>query len=140
MSQINKIVTVKLNNTVIMTTTNSTAYTGGNVMVGYNDAYDSIGSGGGGFVVFDNVRVISLGSGIQITNIAKVGNNAQIDFTWFVNDPATAFKLYSATNVAGPYVADNNPATVYSINVPAASYRVVTPATNAARYFRIQHQ
>lgn len=140
MSQINKIVTVKINNTVIMTTTNNTAYTGGNVMLGYNDAYDSIGSGGGGFVVFDNLRVISLPAGIQITNVAKLGNSAQIDFTWFANDPASAFKLYSAANAAGPYVADNNPATVYSVNVPAASYRVVTPATNSARYFRIQHR
>jgi len=140
LSQINKIVTVKINNTVIMTTTNSTPYAGGNVMLGYDDGYDSIGSGGGGFVVFDNVRVISLGAGIQITNIAKVGSNAQIDFTWFANDPASAFKLYSATSASGPYTADSNPATVYSVNVPAASYRVVTPATNSTRFFRIQHQ
>lgn len=140
LSQINGVVTVKLNNTVVMTTANTTAYTGGNVMVGYNDAYDSIGSGGGGFVVFDNVRVISLGSGIQITSIAKIGDNVQMDFSWPLNDPASAFKLYSATSPAGPYAPDNNPATTYSINVPAASYRVVTPAADSARFFRIQHQ
>jgi len=109
-------------------------------MLGYDDAYDSIGSGGGGYAVFDNLRVVSLPAGIQITNIVKVGANAQIDFTWFENDPATAFKLYVASNPAGPYAADNNPATVYSVNVPAASYRVVTPTTNSVRFFKIQHQ
>lgn len=140
MSQIGKVVTLKINNTVIMSTTVTNAYTSGNVMLGYDDAYDSIGGGGGGYVIFDNVRVVSLGSGIQITNVAKLGNNAQIDFTWSANDPATAFKLYSAANVAGPYTADTNAATVYSVNVPAASYRVVTPATNTVRFFRIQHQ
>lgn len=140
MSQIGKIVTVKINNTVIMSYNNTNTTTSGNIMVGYNDAFDSIGGGGGGFAIIDNLRVISLPAGIQITNIAKIGNTAQMDFTWFANDPASAFKLYSATNVGGPYVADNNPATTYSVNVPAASYRVVTPATNAARYFRIQHQ
>jgi len=140
LSQINKIVTVKINNAVIMTTSNTTAYASGNVMLGYDDAYDSIGSGGGGYAVFDNLRVVSLPAGIQITNIVKVGGSAQVDFTWFENDPATAFKLYVASNPAGPYTADNNPATVYSVNVPAASYRVVTPATNSVRFFKIQHQ
>ena len=83
LSQINKIVTLKINNTVIMTTSNTTTYTSGNVMLGYNDAYDSIGTGGGGFAIYDNVRVVSLPAGIQITNLVKLGVNAQIDFTWF---------------------------------------------------------
>ena len=108
-------------------------------MLGYDDPFDSIGGGGGGLVVYDNVRVVSLPAGIQITNIVKVGNNAQIDFTWFENDPATAFKLLTATNVVGPYLDDTNAATTYSINVPAASYRIVTPATNSTRFFRVRH-
>lgn len=106
----------------------------------HDDAFDSVGSGGGGFAVFDNVRVVSLPGGIQITNIVIVGNNAQIDFTWFENDPASAFKLQTAANVGGPYADDANAATTYSINVPAASYRITTPATNTGRFLRIRHQ
>jgi len=140
LSQIGKIITLKINNTVILSYSNTTAFTKGNIMLGYDDAFDSVGSGGGGLVFFDNVRVVSLPAGIQITNIVIVGNNAQIDFTWFENDPASAFKLQTAANVGGPYADDANAATTYSINVPAASYRITTPATNTARFLRIRHQ
>lgn len=139
MSQIGRIITLKINNTIILTYSNTTAFTKGNIMLGYDDAFDSVG-GGGGFAVFDNARVVSLPAGIVITNIAKVANNVQLDFTWFENDPATAFKLQTAANVGGPYADDANAATTYSINVPAASYRITTPATNTARFLRIRHQ
>ena len=129
-----QIISLKINNTLIMTYSNATPFTKGNLMLGYDDAFDSVGSGGGGFAVFDNLRVVRLPDGIQITNIVKIGDNAQIDFTWFESDPASAFMLQTAANVAGPYADDANATTIYSINAPAASYRITTPATNTARF------
>jgi hypothetical protein len=41
-SQIGKIITWKINNTVIFSYSNATAYASGNIMLGYDDAFDSI--------------------------------------------------------------------------------------------------
>jgi len=139
LSQINRIITLKINNTVIFSYSNTTAFTSGNIMLGYDDAFDSIGSGGGGEVIYDNVRVVALPAGLQIKSIATVSTNAQIDFSWFLNDNATAFKLQSATNVTGPYVDDTNTATAYSVVSPANTYRIVTPRTTATRFYRVRH-
>ena len=43
-SQINGVVTLRMNKVVIFSYTNATPYTSGNIMLGYTDAYDSIGS------------------------------------------------------------------------------------------------
>ena len=140
LSQLNNAITLKINNTVIMNYSNATAFTNGNIMLGYDDAYDSIGTGGGGLVIYDNVRVVGLPDvGLRITNISLSGTNAVIDFTWPLNDPASSFKLQSATTVTGPYTDDTNAATTYSVVEPGASYRIVTPRTGAIRFYRIRH-
>lgn len=50
------LVTWLLNDTVIAQFTNTSAFTNGNVLIGYNDAFNSIG-GADNFAVFDNLRV-----------------------------------------------------------------------------------
>jgi hypothetical protein len=138
LSQIGKIVTLKIDNAVILSYSNTTPYTAGNVMLGYDDAFDSQGPADAA-VVYDNVRVVSLPPGLHIDQIQAIGGNAQIDFSWFENDPANAFKLQLATNVVGPYVDDTNTATAYSVVSPASSYRIVTPRTTATRFYRVRH-
>ncbi len=138
--QVNGIVTLTINNTNILSYTNSTASTHGKIMLGYDDAYNSIGSGGGGFVVYDNLRVVRLEGGvaadIQISNnITVAGNNVTIDFTAGPGEPTTAFKLVSADNVAGPYV-DDNTATITSLG--GSSYRATTTATGTMRFYQIR--
>jgi Bacterial TSP3 repeat len=54
--QTSNTVTWLLNDTTVAQYTNNTAYTGGDILIGYNDAFSSIG-GADNFVVFDNVRV-----------------------------------------------------------------------------------
>ena len=58
------LVTLKLNNQVILQQTNITAFQAGKVMLGYNDMFDSIGeatnTAGGAAVYFANARVISI--------------------------------------------------------------------------------
>jgi len=139
LSQIGKIVTLKINNAVIMTYSNTTAFTNGNVMIGYNDAYDSIGTGGGGLVIYDNMRVVSLPAGPQITGIHLAGNNVVIDFSWGINEPASNFKLQTATTVAGPYTDDTSTSTTYTVVSPGSSFRVTTPQNGATRFYRLRH-
>jgi hypothetical protein len=137
--QVNGIVTLSINGTNILTYANTTTSTHGDIMLGYNDAYDSIGSGGGGFVIYDNVRVVDLGgvtqSSVHISTITRNGNNVQIDFTAGSGEATTAFKLVSATTVAGPYI-DDNTATITSLG--GSNYRITTTATDAMRFYQIR--
>lgn len=134
-SQIRKIVTLKINNTSIFSYSNATAFAQGNIMLGYDDAFDSKGVAGGA-VIYDNVRVVRLAA-LNITSITIVGGNVQVDFSWGENDPATNFKLQSAAAVTGPYT-DDNTATL-SVLSPASSYRAVTALSGGTRFYRIRH-
>jgi hypothetical protein len=58
-SQVGAAVTLKINGVVILSFTNSTPYTAGNIMLGYDDPFDSVGDSGS-FVLYDNVRVYRL--------------------------------------------------------------------------------
>ncbi len=61
------VVTWSLNNTVVVQFTNNTAYGSGDIMIGYDDAFASIGSNAT-FVVFDNISVTSLG-GLPVATV-----------------------------------------------------------------------
>jgi len=133
LSKVNDVITLRINKTTIFSYTNTTGYTSGNIMLGYEDAFDSTGPIHN-FVVYDNVRVISL-AGPVITAINRVGGNVQIDFTAGSADVPAQFALQSAAVVTGPY-ADTS-ATITSLgggnfratkpfdpNAPAVFYRV----------------
>lgn len=128
--QIGNLNTLKINNTTIFSITNTTAFKSGNIMLGYDDAYNSIGAGGGGLVIYDNVRVVRLASGIHIDNISQTGTNLTMNFTGFENEAATAYKLVSSTNVVGPYTDDATAGiTTVVVDPAAATYRVTTSST-----------
>jgi lysozyme len=54
--QTTNLITWLLNDTIVAQYTNTTAYTNGNIMLGYNDNFTSIGDANN-FVIIDNVRV-----------------------------------------------------------------------------------
>jgi T5SS/PEP-CTERM-associated repeat protein len=58
--QENNLVTWHLNDTLVAQYPNSTAYTNGNILIGYNDNFASVGAPGN-FAIFDNLRVESIG-------------------------------------------------------------------------------
>jgi hypothetical protein len=133
LSKVGSLITLRINKTVIFTYTNTTPYNSGNIMLGYEDAFDSTGPIQD-YVVYDNVRVISL-AGPVVTAINRVGGNVQIDFTAGSADVPAQFALQSSGIVTGPY-ADTT-ATITSLgggnfratkpfdpNAPAVFYRV----------------
>jgi len=104
-SQVNGVITWKINQTEIYSFTNSTAYTNGNIMLGYCDAYDSTGVSGAA-VIYDNVRVVSIAAAaptapITITKITSSGNNVTIDFTAGATDTTANFVVQSASTLSG---------------------------------------
>jgi len=134
LSQLGNILTLKVNNTTIMSYNNTNAYKSGNIMIGYNDAYDSV-SLNTSYVIIDNVRVVRL-DGIKITSVQNLGANIQIDFGLDLNDVASSFKLQTATSALGTY-ADAGAATI--VQVSPGKYRATIAKGAAPLYYRIRH-
>jgi hypothetical protein len=95
LAQINGVIYWSINHSLIFAYTNTTGYTSGDIMLGYTDAYDSIGSSGGA-VIYDNVRVI--GFAPTITSIVPTGGG-----TYTIN--YTGGNTPKAVLVASPSVS-----------------------------------
>lgn len=132
-SQIGKVITLKVNNTTIFSYTSTNSYASGNIMIGYDDAYDSIG-GSQSFVIYDNLRVVRI-DGLNITSVVDLGANVQIDFTFELNDTPSAFAVQGAAVASGPYA--NGAATI--VQLSPGVYRATVAKSGSARYFRIRH-
>ena len=133
-SQVGSTVTLKINNTVIFSHTNATAFTSGNIMLGVADAYDSVGSSDG-LVVYDNLRVVQLASTSRpaIAGIRIVGNTVEISFSGEASDAPGAFALLEATTVNGTYSQVS--ATITGSN---GTFKAVRPLETTPRFFRLQ--
>ena len=131
-SQINGIITWKINNSLIFAYTNTTAYKSGDIMLGYEDAYDSIGSSGGS-VVFANVRVISLASP-YITGITTGGGNATVAFRDNAGDVSAQFVLQSAAKVNGTY--SDVSSTISALG--GGAFTAVVPLNGSMQFYRLK--
>ncbi len=133
-SQVGSLVTMKINQTTILTYTNTTAFTSGNIMLGLCDAYDSIG-GGDGAVVFDNVRVVQLAASSKprITSISINGGNVEIGFTAEASDTVTSFGLQEANAVNGAF-GDVSA----TITGSGGSFKAVRPVGGVRQFYRIK--
>ncbi len=135
-SQVGQLVTLKMNNIVIMSYANTTPYTSGNVMLGFVDAYDSIGTDVAAAVIFDNVRVVDLTQPtITITVVKVVGGNVEIDFTGPASAAASAFVLQEASAVNGNY--GDVSATVTGSN---GNFKAVRAVGGSQQFYRIKRQ
>lgn len=134
-SQIGGVVTLRMNKVVVFSYTNTTPYTSGNIMLGYTDAYDSIGSAFAG-VVFDNVRVVQFPATSQpdITEIKVVGANVEISFTAETSDAPSAFGLQAAGTVNGTY----GDVTASITQESPGNFKVVRATAGTEQFYRIK--
>ena len=130
LSQVGGTVTLRINRTVIFSNENPTAFDSGNIMIGYNDAYDSIGPSTAA-VVYDNVRVVRLTS-FRITSVESVENDIQIDFTYEPGN-AGSLKVKSAGEVDDEFVDTAATITETSPGV----YRATLPKNGSMRFYRV---
>lgn len=124
---------LRMNNTTIYSYSNATPYTSGNIMLGYLDAFDSIGPIGD-FAVFSNVRVVRI-NGLNITSVQSMGPNITVSFTFGLTDGPAGFSLQSSPNAAGPYT--DTGATI--VQTSAGSYQATVPQNGNAQFYRIHH-
>jgi hypothetical protein len=138
-SQINKVITLKINNTVIFSYTNTTAYTNGNIMLGYNDGYDSVGDVNAS-AVFANVQVVQIGlpaittppanivaaagTTTNFTAVASTGTGAT-SYQWLLNGAPLAGKTSATLTFSPVALANYGP---YSVNVSDGSYTSLSPS------------
>jgi hypothetical protein len=128
-------VTLTVNDLVIYELTNSTSFTSGNILIGYNDQFSSRGSDLN-FAVFDNVRVVMLD--FQIKGVTPLGGGQlQIDFVSPMGGGSPAdFRLQSAPSLGTPTAFVDEASAV--ITAIPGGWRAVTPASGTARYYRLR--
>ena len=139
LSQIANVVTLKVNAITVFTFTNTSGYTSGNVMLGMNDQFDSVGSPAN-YVIFDNVEVVSLGSAITITITGisfPSANVVAIDFASSAGGVPGDFHLQSTDSLLPLPLAwgDDGGAT---ITATANGFRATTTRSGDQRYYRIR--
>ena len=135
LSQVANVVTLRVNKSVIYSFTNTFGFNSGTIMIGHNDQFDSISTGPlENFAIFDNVRVVPLGSTItDITGITVSGNNVLLDFE--ASGLASDFRIDSTPTLSPPAWAEETGATV----APAGSgFRATVPVNGAMRFYRVR--
>lgn len=114
------------------------AFSGNNIFLGFHDWFSSACANPAlEFALYDNVRVETLSApvNITITSIQIIGNNVQIDFSAGASDTTASFELLSSTNAGGSYTVTGG---TFS-QLGSGSFRVVTPVSGNARFYKIHH-
>jgi hypothetical protein len=136
LSQARGMVTLRLNNRVVYSFTNNTAFTNGMLMLGLNDPFDSIGLGGaeGNFVVFDNVRVYTYDPAIR--SVAVSSNFVNIEFVSPAAGSVTDFRVESSMEFSrSTSWREEETAT---ITATLTGFSAQVPRAAPARYYRIK--
>ncbi len=139
LSQVGNILTLTINHTKILSYTNSTAYTDGRIMIGYLDAFDSLGSIQN-YIIYDNVRVVSLAAPvITAISLNPSGSPVTVDFQVGDGDQVGQFVLQASTSVTGPYTDMSSTITVLQ-NGPPKMFRAtkVLAPTGSQMFFRVR--
>jgi len=134
--QESSVITLRVNGGLVYSFPNTSSFTSGNIMLGMNDQFDSIGNVAT-FAVFDNVRVIDLRP-TRITSIQVVGGNqVQIDFTDRCPADPTAYRLQRASSLQANFVDDPASQIMVNLDVPGG-FRATAPLLGPIRYYRIR--
>jgi hypothetical protein len=146
--QVNKVVTMSINKTPIFVYTNTTSFTNGYLMLGYNcplqGAFNQYIGTPDASAYYSNLRVVSLAKPTitAISNNQSANNNVVIRFTSNDGDDTPAsFALQGANLVAGPY-ADVGGVTITQIPQAdgTAVFQATTTSTATAQFYRIRHK
>ena len=134
--QVGNVITLMVNKAVVFQVTNTSPFTEGTIMLGLNDAYDSVGSTNS-FVIFDNVRVVSLAPPtVQITRIQLIEPDlVQIDFTAAPGAEPSDYHLQRTASLSPPAWQDDPAAT---ITVTAEGMRAQTTRSGPMQFYRIR--
>lgn len=128
--QVNNRITWLLNDTIIAQYTNLYAYTNGNILIGYDDNYNSIGDANN-FAIFDNLRVEALAlAPVQILAPMLVGDEFHFRFA---TEAYEDYNVQWTTNLITP-----NWTTYTNLIGTGGVLELALPANaSQERYFRV---
>jgi Calx-beta domain len=136
-SQIGNVVSLRINRTLIYSYTNATGPVSGKIMVGYEDAFDSI-SANQSYMVLDNIRVVTISPPVitlqPVNTTNAVGTPATLtaaatttttvtNYQWFRNGVAIVGATNASYSVASVAVANYGS---YRVEVSDGSYTTVS--------------
>lgn len=132
-------VIMKINDITIISYTNNKpateVFTKGNVMLGYDDAYNGNVVPFQGQVIFDNLSVTALV--LKITNIQVLGGNVIITFNWSLDEPATAFTLQETAGAVATGAFSDVASTIARIGV--GTYTATIPVSGSKQFYQVRH-
>lgn len=148
MKQINNVVTLSIDKTLIFAYTNTTRFTNGYIMLGYDcplqGAFNQYVGTPDAAAYFSNLRVVSLSRPL-ITSITDsrsgANNNVTIVFTSSDGDDTPAsFALQGASVVTGPYADVAATITQLPQSNGTAVFQATTTSTGVIQFYRIRHK
>jgi hypothetical protein len=136
--QVKNVVSLVIDKTTIFTYTNTTVWTNGYVMLGYEDAFGSSVASQDASAYYANLRAIQL-LPPKINSIVISGNNAVLTFTSTdAEDNPASFAVQSASVVTGPYADVIPAATINSLGNGVLQTQV--PKNGAVQFYRLRHK
>ena len=133
--QINNLVTLSINKTPVFVYANTNTFKSGNLMLGYNDPFSSIGTPDAS-VYYSNLRVVRVGAPfISQLAVNKANKTAVINFNTTDGDLTdSSFTVQSSATLNGAYTT----ATAASITqLGAGAFQAVVPQSGTAQFYRI---
>jgi hypothetical protein len=146
--QINNVITLAINKTTIFNYTNTTKFTNGYIMLGYNcpiqGAFHQYVGTPDASAYFSNLRVVSLTKPqiISINDVPSGGNhNVTIVFrSTDGDDTAASFALQGASLVTGAYADVTATITQLPQVDGTAVFQATATSANAVQFYRIRHK
>lgn len=130
--QLNGVVTMSIDKTPVFVYTNTTMFTNGYIMLGYEDPWDG-GEDVDAAVYYSNLQVVRIG-GPLITTVGAASGNVVMAFN--VTDDGGTFTVQGASKVNGPYT--NVAATIAPLG--NGTFQVTVPQNGAVQFYRILQQ
>ena len=131
---VKNLVTMSINKSVVFTYTNTTTFTNGTLMFGYNDPFSSVGAPDGA-VYFSDLKVVRLAGPVILTQptnvIAAVGTPATFSVT--ANFDSSSAVTNGQWSLNGTNIANATNAT-YSFTVTPASFGTYAWSVNDGNY------
>lgn len=134
------VITFSINKTAILTYTSTNAYNAGDLMLGYDDPFSSIGSEDGA-AFFSNLRVVQLGP-LNITGIALNNGNVVINFTTTDGDDTiNSFNVLSSGTAGTATAIDTVVSGVTFTELGSGAFQATFPQPGvSAAFYRIKHK
>lgn len=137
--QYNNVVTLSIDKITILSYVNTSRYTNGTIMLGYENPVFG-GDGADGAVYYSDLKVVQLGPP-AVSALAYNLQTSTLTFKFTTPDGSvtpSSFQVVGATAINGPYTTVSG-ATITQLNTPgAATFQATVPTSGAVHFYRLE--